>query len=454
MIGAGVAGVAAARQLADRGIDVVVFEASKRIGGKLLTTDFAGFSFDEGAESIATRDPAVVALLDRIGLSNVLVDPATTAARLLVRGSLRPLPVGTVLGVPSSARSLVPTFGRRAAARASLDHVLPRRVSDADLSVGRLVRRRLGSAVADRLVDPLLGGVYAGRADGLSLAATVPALAGKVRTHRSLLDAASAARLPGAGGPRLQALSGGMATLPSVLAHGLDVRTSTTVRELARTANGWQLTTGPVPDPRTINVDGVVLAVPARPAARLLDATHPAAAEVLNAVEYASIAVVSLAFARADAAHLTGSGLLVPAVEGWPVKAVTFSTNKWTHIADAAPDMFVLRCSIGRHGETVTAQRTDAELVTESLRFVADVLQLRADPLEARVSRWGGGLPQYAVGHLDAIAAARAALAETPTLDVCGAAYAGVGIAACLTGGAAAADRVADAIERAATMHE
>jgi oxygen-dependent protoporphyrinogen oxidase len=125
------------------------------------------------------------------------------------------------------------------------------------------------------------------------------------------------------------------------------------------------------------------------------------------------------------------------------VKAVTLSTAKWTHIADAAPDAFLLRCSIGRFGDTDELQHSDDDLVQASLRTLAAVAGIRADPSAARVSRWGGGLPQYAVGHLERVAAVTSALAELPTVAVCGAAYGGVGIAACLTGGMAAADRVA-----------
>ncbi len=443
VVGAGVAGLAAAHRLRGLGHEVVVLESSPRIGGKLLTTPFAGIDFDEGAESIATRDPAVPALLAELGLSGQVLDPATTRAGLVVRGTVRALPVGTVLGVPTSARSLAATLGRRAAWRASLDHVLPRRLGGGDEAVGLLVARRLGRSVADGLVDPLLGGVYAGRADRLSLAATVPVLAAQVARRRSILSAAAASRLPGGGGPRLQSLAAGMGSLPAALAAGVDVRLSATVRDMRPVGDGWRLRTGPVPAPVEIDVDAVVIAAPAAPAARLLAAIAPRAAELLAAVDYASMAVVSLAFARHAVHPPAGSGFLIPAREKWAVKAVTLSTNKWTHVAEAAPDAFLLRCSLGRFGDTDDLQRTDDELVHASLHTLAGVAGIRAHPIATRVSRWGGGLPQYAVGHVQRVAAVTAAMEDVPTVALCGAAYAGVGIAACLTGGRAAADRVA-----------
>jgi oxygen-dependent protoporphyrinogen oxidase len=259
---------------------------------------------------------------------------------------------------------------------------------------------------------------------------------------RSLLAAAKASRLPGAGGPRLQALSGGMATLAAALADGLDVQLSTTVREVQAAGDGWRLVTGPVPAPVEVLVDAVVFAAPAVPTARLLAGVAPAAATLHAGIDYASMAVVSLAFARGAVHPPAGSGFLIPAREGWAVKAVTLSTSKWTHVAEAAPDAFLLRCSIGRFGDSDALRQSDDELVHASLHTLAGVAGIRADPIDARVSRWGGGLPQYAVGHVERVAAISAALAAVPTVAVCGAAYGGVGIAACLSSGRAAADSV------------
>jgi oxygen-dependent protoporphyrinogen oxidase len=231
-----------------------------------------------------------------------------------------------------------------------------------------------------------------------------------------------------------------MGLLPEALARGIDVRLSATVREMHASGDGWRLVTGPVPDPVDWEVDGVVLAVPAAAAARLLAPSRPAVADLLRPIDYASMAIVSLAFERSAVAAGGRSGLLVPAAEGLPVKAVTFSTTKWAHVAERAPDAFLLRCSIGRYGEAGTLQRSDPDLVDDSLRSLATLIGLRAQPLEARVTRWGGGLPQYAVGHVQRVAAVQGQLLAEAGLAVCGAAYAGVGIAACLTGGRAAAD--------------
>jgi oxygen-dependent protoporphyrinogen oxidase len=218
-----------------------------------------------------------------------------------------------------------------------------------------------------------------------------------------------------------------------LLAADVELRTGAPVRELRRTPTGWRLVVGSTRDAAEVLADAVVLAVPAAPAARLLRADVPAAAGELAQVRSASMAVVALAFpSAAFAVRPTASGFLVPPVDGRAVKAVTFSSTKWGWYADAAPSTVVVRASLGRVGEEEVLQREDAELVDLALADLTDALGVTDPPLDARVTRWGGGLPQYAVGHLDRVARVRAAVADQPGLAVCGATYDGVGVPACI----------------------
>jgi protoporphyrinogen/coproporphyrinogen III oxidase len=460
VVGGGVAGLAAAHVLSrdgGPGLRVTVLEGSPHFGGKLRVSDLAGVPVDEGAESLLLRRPEAAALATDAGLT--LEPAATTSARLWSRGEMHPLPTGTVMGIPADLRQLAGTglLTTREMARIPLDSWLPRtRVRD-DVSVGRYVDARLGRAVRDRLVEPLLGGVYAGRADQLSLAATLPQLMPYVRRERSLLAAVRASRdAPSPAGSTAPppavfgAPRGGVGRLPEALAGrlqsaGVELRTRATVRELRRTPTGWRLVVGSTRDPEEVLADAVVLAVPAAPAARLLRAEAPAAATELSQVRSASMAVVALAFpSSAFAERPAASGFLVPPVDGRTVKAVTFSSTKWGWYADAAPGTVVVRASLGRVGEEAVLQREDAELVDLALADLTDALGVTDPPLDARVTRWGGGLPQYAVGHLDRVARVRAAVATRPGLAVCGATYDGVGIAACI----ATAERAAHEVLR------
>jgi oxygen-dependent protoporphyrinogen oxidase len=455
IIGGGIAGLAAAHALRDRA-RVTVLEAAPAPGGKLRTSDVAGLAVDEGAEAFLARAPYATALAREVGLGDDLVGPAETTAAVLSRGRLRPLPSGTLLGIPTDLSALASSdvLGARGLARVPLDLVLPGLPPDDDVAVGALVAGRLGREVVDRLVDPLLGGVYAGRADALSLDATVPALAAPARRLRSLLLAARSARVaaPPSAGPVFSSLPGGLgrltaAVVASLVRAGVAVRTGTTVRDLARKPSGWRLTTGSAASPEALEVDGVVVATPATPAARLLAPVAPAASVALAGIETASVAVVTLALpSPAVPAGLRGSGYLVPAVEGRVVKAVTFSSRKWAHLADADPSIVVVRASVGRHGEEADLQRDDADLVAVAAQELAATVGLAARPVDARVTRWGGALPQYGVGHLARVARIRSAVAEQPALAVAGASYDGVGVPACIRSGQLAAARVVESL--------
>ncbi|MDX6244904.1 MAG: protoporphyrinogen/coproporphyrinogen oxidase [Frankiales bacterium] len=448
VVGAGIAGLAAAHALSRRapGLRVTLIEASDRTGGKLRGSDVAGVRVDEGAESVLVRVPEGVDLLREAGLGDEIVHPATTRAALWSRGSLLPLPSGTVMGVPGDLASLESSgvLSKSGLARLALDVVLPRTPIGDDVSVGSYVAARLGREVVDRLVDPLLGGVYAGRADGLSFEATLPQLAPLARTHRSLLRAARLSRASAtrSDGPVFASVPGGLGRFAEVLtdvvrAQGADVVTGRTARRMdAVPGAGWRLTVGPTTDETTVEADAVLLATPAAPTARLLTDVAPAAAEALEGIDHASMAIVTLAFEPGPELPAL-SGWLVPAVEGRLVKAVTLMSRKWPGVTS---DVVLVRCSVGRFGDVADLQRTDAELVDGCRADLAEMLGFAGVLLDSRVSRWGGGLPQYAVGHRARVALVRAAVAELPALAVCGAAYDGIGIPACIRSAQAAVD--------------
>jgi oxygen-dependent protoporphyrinogen oxidase len=453
VVGGGIAGLAAAYAIsrdAPRGTRVTVVDGASRLGGKLRTSAVAGLPVDEGAETFLARVPEGVELARAVGLGDELVHPVTTKASVVVDGTTVPLPDGTVLGVPGDRaalrRSGVLTEEGLAAVGADRSEPAPL----GDPSVGQYVGRRLGREVVERLVDPLLGGVYAGRADGLSLRATVPQLAAAldargggrlVAAAKSVLDA-----VPPDAGPVFAALDGGLGLLPQAVARasGADVLLRVPVRRVERTPTGFRLVGGPVPDPVTLVADAVVVAAPAPKAAGLLAELAPWAAHELAAMEYAGVGIVTLAYPAAVLAGLRGSGLLVAGTAARagasPVKAVTYSSAKWAHLAGG--DVAVLRASVGRHQEARVLQRDDGDLVRLVVGQVAALTGVRAAPVAARVTRWGGALPQYAPGHLERVRRIRADVARMPGLAVCGAAFDGVGVPACIRSGTTAASQV------------
>jgi len=456
VVGGGISGVAAAwwlRQRSGGSVRVTVIEAGDAVGGKLRVSEVAGLPVDEGAESMQLRRPEAVTLARAVGLAHEIVHPAVQGASVWSRGSLRPLPRGQLMGIPGDLRALAASgiLGVPGLARIPLDHLLPRTPVSGDVSLGRYVAARLGREVVDRLVEPVLGGVYAGHADEISLDAAVPQLSGAVRVDRSLLrgvqQVLGAAGVATAAGrpPTFASIRGGLGRLPAAvaLASGAHVRTGTTVRGLRRAPGGWRLVLGPARAPEIMHADAVVLAVPAAAAARLLRDVTPSAAGDLDAIEYASVAVVTLAFPRAAVEHrLSGTGFLVPPVEGRFVKAATYTSVKWGWLAAADPDVVVVRLSVGRHREEHDLQRDDEELVWLATSDLEAATDIRDAPLDARVTRWGGSLPQYTVGHLDRVARIRRAVAAETGLAVCGAAFDGIGVPACIASADAAVGRV------------
>ncbi|MFE2291604.1 protoporphyrinogen oxidase [Streptomyces sp. NPDC059452] len=455
VLGGGIAGLAAAHRLVATGLRVTLLEATDRLGGKLMTGEIAGVQVDLGAESMLARRPEAVDLAGAVGLTDRLQPPATATASLWTRDALRPMPTGHVMGVPGDPAALGGVLSPEGLARIAEERDLtPTPVGD-DVAVGAYVADRLGREVVDRLVEPLLGGVYAGDAYRISMRAAVPQLFEAVREGGPLLEAVRRIQERAVArqqtGPVFQGLRGGIGTLPdavadAVRAGGGEIRTETPVLGLTRTPTGWAVRT----DTGVITADGIVLATPAWSASALLAAESPAASAELAGVEYASMALVTLAFRRADIeAHeaLRGrSGFLVPPVDGRTIKASTFSSNKWQWVADAAPGLFVLRTSVGRYGEEDHLHREDGELVAVSLRDLAEATGLAARPVDTEVTRWIGGLPQYPVGHHTRVARIRDEVAKLPALRVCGAVYDGVGIPACVASAQRAADEIAGEI--------
>ncbi|MEV6396157.1 protoporphyrinogen oxidase [Streptomyces sp. NPDC051907] len=448
VIGGGIAGLAAAHRLLESGVHVTLLEGSDRLGGKLQTGEIEGVTVDLGAESMLARRPEGVDLARAVGLGDRLQPPATASAAVWTRGALRPMPKGHVMGVPGDPAALAGLLSDEGVARIRRESELPPALLGDDVAVGAYVAERLGREVVDRLVEPLLGGVYAGDAYRISMRAAVPRLFEAAKTHDSLLDGvrdvqADLARRQQTG-PVFMGVEGGLGRLPTAVADavraaGGQILTRTPVLGLTRAADGWQIRT----DERVLAADGVVLATPAWSASALLAAESPAAAAELGQIEYASMALVTMAFRRSDLARTPdGSGFLVPPVDGRAIKASTFSSRKWAWVEESSADLFVLRTSIGRYAEEEWLDREDHELVDVSLRDLGEALSLSARPVASEVTRWIGGLPQYPVGHLARVARVREEVAKLPGLRLAGAAYDGVGIPACVADGRRAAEEI------------
>lgn len=434
VIGGGLTGLATAWHVRDE-VEVTVLEAGATPGGQIRTVDFAGTRLDVGADAFLARQPEAERLARAAGFGDHdLVAPATGQVHLWSRGRLRRLPSGTVMGAPTDlvavARSGV--LGSAGVVRAALEPLVPRRGVVGDRSVADLVGERFGRQVVDRLVEPLLGGVYAGSTSRLSAEATIAPIWAAATTQRSVLWGLRAHRARAADDhrPVFLTIRGGLGRLVDRLASdlGARVRTSTAVTGLTRRSDGdgWLVATD---DGETIDADGVILTAPSA-AAGLLGTVSPEASQELSGVATASVGVVALAYEPVDAAAVPqASGILIPRTEGRLVKAVTFASRKWPH--HAAHDRFLLRASVGRVDDDRALRLDDDRLVMAVEAELRQLAGLTGRPIESHVQRWTSSLPQYDVGHLARVDRLRTALRrDAPGLHIGGSHLDGVGLAA------------------------
>ena len=473
VVGGGIAGLAAAWELTGGAAgpgpgspSVVLLEADQRFGGKLRTVELCGGPVEAGPDGFLARRPEAAELCREVGLGDDLVPVGASGAAVWARGRRRPLPEGLVLGVPTKllpvARSGILSVG--GTLRLASDLVVPRpdtRGPLGDRSIGPLVSRKLGGQVVDRLVDPLVGGIHAGGVEDASVAAVFPALLTAAQERSSFMRALRrlGAQAPEPGGePLFWALRDGLGSLVERLAERLaerqaDVRLSQPVEAMERDGAGWVLRT----TEGHLHADGVVLATPAGPAAELLAPHDVQASGMLRALDYASVAVVTLAFSReALPDDLFGTGLLVPRTTPVPrqvadaaglargepflVTACTYLWAKWPHLE--RPGVRLLRASVGRSGDTRHRSMSDADLVRRVVHELAALVDAGGEPLDAVVTRWEDALPQYRVHHPLRVASAESSVRRLGAVAVAGAAYHGIGIPACIASGRAAAKEV------------
>jgi oxygen-dependent protoporphyrinogen oxidase len=444
---------------------VEVIEASERFGGSLATTTFAERTIDLGADGFLARRPEAVALIRELGLNEELEAIGASGASLWLRGALHELPTGLVLGVPTDLQSILHFKGLswRARLAARRDVVFPKRliVGD-DATIGEIVRTKLGRELSYQFIEPMVGGIQAGRIDELSAKSVFPALFEAAKKGGSLMKAL---RPPGpvtpgpsddtgSSDPVFFSLSAGVGSLPSELANrlknrGVVLRRGVSVNALRRTPAGdypWEVDTLNTTTP----ANAVILATPAPVVGTLLGSLDPAIDE-LRQIESAGAAMVTFAVARESITLLEeGTGILVPLNTAWAgegsmmVTAVTFLDRKWPRLQRESD--VVLRAHVGRSDDTRWTDMSDEELTQRVRSELAVLLPRFAEPSQSLVQRWPFGLPQYVLGHELRVQRARSACA-TLSVALAGNAYDGVGIPASIGSGRRAARQVLDVMD-------
>ncbi|HEV2862838.1 MAG TPA: protoporphyrinogen oxidase [Pyrinomonadaceae bacterium] len=466
VVGGGVSGLAAAHRLLElhAETEVVLLEASARLGGTVRTYEREGFLLEGGPDSFISEKPAALELARRLGLADRLIGTESRHRRsFVVRGGrLRPTPEGFQLLAPSRLLPFITSdiFTWRGKARMALDLVLPRRTNGSEESLAQFVRRRFGEEALVRMAQPMVGGIYTADPEHLSLRATMPRFLEMERAHRSLIlamwknarrQAGAGRRAEGASGARyglFLSFDRGMQVLTDALAARLPRGTArlSTKADSARfdeTSGGWLIDTS---DGGTVRGDGLIVALPAHAAARLLRETDAGLAGELESIPYASTATVNLAFKREDIPHpLDGFGFVTPFAERRATLACTFTSVKF---GGRAPEgRALLRAFVGGALQPEMFELDDERLVAAVRADLRQLLGVEAPPVLAHVEKWPRSMAQYHLGHLERVARIRARLRTHTGLALCGNAYTGAGIPDCVRSGEEAAEGVSGQIE-------
>jgi oxygen-dependent protoporphyrinogen oxidase len=472
VIGGGISGLAAAHRLIElkqdfhKSFRVELFEAGPRLGGAIQTERIGDSIAELGADSFITNKPAAVELCQKLGLGDRLIgtDPAHRQALVLRRGKPVPIPDGFMLMAPSRIWPVLasPIFSPLGKLRLALEWLIPRRRESGDESVAAFVRRRLGREALDRLVQPLVAGIYTSDPEKLSLMATLPRFIEMESRYGSLIRAARRQRKNSAvpdgadlreSGARyglFTTLKGGMSELVEALVARIEsagtIHRETpirTLRHLGEPGNSFVIETA---DGREREFDAVVIALPGNRAGDLLAPFDTRLAASLGEIEYASSAIVVTGHHERDIAHpLNASGLVIPAVEGRQILSVSFASRKFAGRAPAG--QVVLRTFVGGALQPQILERSDDELVSLVRAELAELLGVRGEPTFVRVARHEQAMPQYHIRHSDLVAQIICQLTN-PRLALAGNAYHGVGVPDCIQSGEMAAERLFGALIR------
>ena len=448
VIGGGIAGLATAYRLlaTEDPPDVLVLEAEEELGGKIRSAEVGGIELEAGPDSLLARKVWGVELCRELGLGDELVAPSPALAQVYTDEGLLPFPSGP-FGISTDPMELWrwPGMSYRGKVRAAQDLVLGARKDDGDESLGSLLRRRIGDEATEKLVAPLLGGLFAGDVDRLSVQATFPELGTWEREHGSLMRGARAAtkaakdaRRGGPMPPMFLRLRGGLRRLTEALGEALGperIRLGTTVAGVERDGEGFLLRLAGGAEERA---DAVIFATPAFVTADLVGALAPSVVEDLRGVPYVSTAVVLMVYGPGTGGGLPESSGFVAPRGKLAITAATLVSRKWPD--DSFEDRAVVRCFVGAAGIEDLVESADEDLVEGVSRQLAAIYDLPGRPEAAQVVRWPRAMPQYEVGHLDRVAAIEREL--PPGAFVVGQAYRGAGIPDCVRQANEVADRV------------
>jgi oxygen-dependent protoporphyrinogen oxidase len=427
IIGAGIAGLAAAWYLQQAGIEYTLLEASARFGGLIHTIHENDYTIEFGPDTFITRKPWAMTLVKELGIEDEVIAINDTPERIYVlsNGKLTPLPDGLGLLVPTNIPAFLdsPLLSWGGKIRALMDYVIPAREGDDDESLADFVIRRMGEEVLDKLADPLLAGVYNAEMDKQSILATFPQYRALEKKHGSLIRGMmeTQEKAPPSSEPALVSFKQGMGQLIDTLVEKLtgNLRLNTEVESIE---SGYKLQ---LSDGKMLETDGIIVATPANSASQLLADIAPDAAKGLAQIRYAGIGSMSLAFSKSDVRHpLDAYGVVIPSSAGRNIDGMQWNSSKWPH--RAPEDKALIRVFFGGPHTRTMLNKNEYELLAIVREELRAILGITAKPEFYSLGKWENAYPQYDVGHIERVNAIEEALPEG--IAIAGNAYHGVGI--------------------------
>ena len=459
VIGGGISGLAAALRLVELAPSarVTIFEASNRVGGVLDTIRRDGYLIERSADMFTTKDPWALDLCRRVGLEDQLLNTNEAFRRAFVvhRGKLVPVPEGFTLMSPARMLPVLktPLLSWRGKARLAWERCVPMRRDNSDESLQDFATRRLGREVYDRLVQPLIGGIYTADPTKLSMQAAMPEFVAMEKEFgnltRGVREKATKTKSEGTGARygMFLGLRDGMSSLvDAVVRHLPDgcLQLNSAVQSVRRHGNYWQVEVAKTSQTSAIRTrhefDALILATRAPHAAALLREVDVRLADELASIQYASAAVPILGYRRNQIIHpLDGFGFVVPIVEKRQILSGSFTSVKFP--GRAPDDRVLFRVFIGGACQDELVRLSDSELYKIAQRELAELLGIHGEPQVRELVRWNHAMPQYHLGHLDRTAKIEQIVSNLPAFALAGNAYRGVGIPCCVRSGELAAER-------------
>ncbi|MGG1396392.1 protoporphyrinogen oxidase [Bacillus salipaludis] len=456
IIGGGIAGLAAAFYLQKTirenqlPIEVMLIEASHRLGGKMQTVVRDGFTIERGPDSFLARKSSIIRLAKEVGMDHQLVANSTGKSYVMVNEELHSMPGGSIMGIPTEIGPFITTklFSLPGKIRAAADFILPKSQSGQDQSLGDFFRRRLGNEVVENLIEPLLSGIYAGDIDHLSLMSTFPQFYEVEQKYRSLIigmkkSAPTQPKKPvntqkGKGG--FLTFKSGLQSFGEAIEAKLDphsILKGHRVDTITKVNKGYEIFLN---NGETLEADCIIAATPHKVTQSMF--SHYKFFDPFKSVSSTSVATVALAFPKeAIKRDIDGTGFVVSRNSDYSITACTWTHKKWQH--STPKGKVLLRCYVGRAGDETIVELSDDQIIKFVLDDLNKIMDISMEPDFAVVSRWKNAMPQYTVGHKQRLETIKKHIKEElPGVFLAGASYEGVGVPDCIDQGEAAVKAV------------